>query len=101
MQPKKLVIKRMNLPSKTLRFRDTRTVFPRCIFSTVANPSDDREAWKDFLSTIQQQRTGEVNPAVWDHVPHSLSAANELAAEITWKELTGSTVYAYRQAWGV
>ena len=72
---------------KTLGFRDTRTVFHRCTSRTVASPSDDRAAWKDFLSTIQQG-TDEVNPAVWEHVPQSPSVANELAAEITWKEFS-------------
>ena len=69
---------------KTLGFRETRK-FHQVVKRTVADPEEDREAWKDFLSSIQKE-AGEVSSSVWDLIPVVPQPHTDLANPPTWKE---------------
>ena len=69
---------------KTLGFRETRK-FHQVVKRTVADPEEDREAWKDFLSSIQKDE-GEVSSSVWDLIPVVPQPHTDLANPPTWKE---------------
>ena len=51
----------------------------------MADPVADREAWKDFLSSIQNDQ-GSVHPSVWEFVPQIPQTQNQLGDPPTWKE---------------
>ena len=69
---------------KTLGFRETRQ-FHQVVTRTVADPEEDREAWKDFLSSIQHDE-GEVSSSVWDLIPVVPQPHTDLAKPPTWME---------------
>ena len=69
---------------KTLGFRETRR-FHQVVKRTVADPEEDKEAWKDSLSSIQKDK-GEVSSLVWDLIPVVPQPHTDLANPPTWKE---------------